>query len=101
KANRPMTHRQEFKELSKLEPPSSSKMSREGTCLLAYWPGGSRCLGGMSSVWALVRNVRTPSQCCTLRPGGLLSSLWMQREMTSGKHHEKEYRCQSQGRSRP
>src|SRR2546427_3803548 len=78
-----MTHRQEFKELSKLEPPSSSRMSREGTCVLVYWPGGSRgsrCLGGMSSVWALVRNVRTPSQCCTLRPGGLPSSLWMQRE---------------------
>jgi len=35
KANRPMTHRQGFKELSKLEPPSSSKMSREETCLLA------------------------------------------------------------------
>ena len=30
-----MTHRQEVKELSKLEPPSSSRMSREGTCLLA------------------------------------------------------------------
>jgi len=32
-----MTHRQGFKELSKLEPPSSSRMSREGTCLLARW----------------------------------------------------------------
>ena len=52
-----------------------------------YWPGGSRCLGGMSSMQALVRNVRT--------------SLWMQREMTSGKHHEEEYRCQTEGRSRP
>jgi hypothetical protein len=30
-----MTHRQEFKELSKLEPPSSSRKSREGACLLA------------------------------------------------------------------
>jgi len=30
-----MTHRQEFKALSKLEPPSSSRMSREETCLLA------------------------------------------------------------------
>jgi hypothetical protein len=30
-----MTHRQEFKELSELEPPSSSRMSREETCLLA------------------------------------------------------------------
>jgi hypothetical protein len=30
-----MTHRQEVKELSKLEPPSSSRMSREETCLLA------------------------------------------------------------------
>jgi hypothetical protein len=30
-----MTHRQEFKELSKLEPPNSSRMSREGACLLA------------------------------------------------------------------
>ena len=36
---------------------------------------------------ALVRNVRT--------------SLWMQREMTSGKHHEEEYRYQGEGRSRP
>ena len=26
-----------IKELSKLEPPSSSRMSREGTCLLARW----------------------------------------------------------------
>ena len=32
-----MTHRQEFKELSKLEPPSSSRKNREGTCLLARW----------------------------------------------------------------
>jgi len=30
-----MTHRQGFKELSKLEPLSSSRMSREGACLLA------------------------------------------------------------------
>jgi hypothetical protein len=30
-----MTHRQGFKALSKLEPPSSSRMSREETCLLA------------------------------------------------------------------
>ena len=32
-----MTHRQEFKALSKLEPPSSSRMSREETCVLARW----------------------------------------------------------------
>ena len=32
-----MTHRQEVKALSKLEPPSSSRMSREETCLLARW----------------------------------------------------------------
>jgi hypothetical protein len=31
-----MTHRQGFKELSKLEPPSSSRMSREETCILAW-----------------------------------------------------------------
>src|ERR1039457_75927 len=37
----------------------------------------------MSSTQALVRNVRT--------------SLWMQREMTSGKHHEEEYRCRARG----
>jgi len=30
-----MTHRQEFKKLSKLEPPTSSRMSREETCVLA------------------------------------------------------------------
>jgi hypothetical protein len=30
-----MTYRQEFKELSKLEPPTSSRMSREETCVLA------------------------------------------------------------------
>jgi hypothetical protein len=30
-----MTHRQGFKELSKLEPPSSSRKSWEETCLLA------------------------------------------------------------------
>jgi hypothetical protein len=30
-----MTHRQGFKELSKLESPSSSRMSREDACLLA------------------------------------------------------------------
>ena len=30
-----MTHRQGFKELSKLEPPSSSRKSREEACLLA------------------------------------------------------------------
>ena len=30
-----MTHRQEFKALSKLEPLSSSRISREETCLLA------------------------------------------------------------------
>jgi hypothetical protein len=29
-----MTHRQGFKELSKLEPPNSSRKSREETCLL-------------------------------------------------------------------
>ena len=29
-----MTHRQEVKELSELEPPSSSRISREETCLL-------------------------------------------------------------------
>ena len=32
-----MTHRQVFKELSELEPPNSSRMSREATCLLARW----------------------------------------------------------------
>ena len=32
-----MTHRQGFKELSELEPPSSSRKNREGTCLLARW----------------------------------------------------------------
>jgi hypothetical protein len=32
-----MTHRKEFKELSELEPPSSSRISREGACLLARW----------------------------------------------------------------
>jgi len=32
-----MTHRQEFKELSKLEPPNSSRKSREEACLLARW----------------------------------------------------------------
>jgi hypothetical protein len=32
-----MTHRQGFKELSELEPPSSSRMNREGACLLARW----------------------------------------------------------------
>jgi hypothetical protein len=32
-----MTHRQGFKELSKLEPPSSSRMNREETCVLARW----------------------------------------------------------------
>jgi hypothetical protein len=32
-----MTHRQGFKELSKLEPPSSSRKNREETCLLARW----------------------------------------------------------------
>jgi hypothetical protein len=32
-----MTHRQVFKELSKLEPPSSSRKSREETCVLARW----------------------------------------------------------------
>ena len=32
-----MTHRQEFKELSKLEPPSSSRMSREEAWLLTRW----------------------------------------------------------------
>lgn len=36
----------------------------------AYGPNGSRCIGGMNSIRALVRNVRT--------------SLRMQREMTSG-----------------
>jgi hypothetical protein len=30
-----MTHRQVFKALSELEPPSSSRMSREETCVLA------------------------------------------------------------------
>jgi hypothetical protein len=30
-----MTHRQGFKELPKLKPPSSFRMSREGACLLA------------------------------------------------------------------
>ena len=32
-----MTHRQGFKELSKLEPPSSSRKSRKGTCILIRW----------------------------------------------------------------
>jgi hypothetical protein len=32
---------------------------------------------------ALVWNVRT--------------SFWMAREMTNGKHHEEEYRCQDEG----
>ena len=50
-----------------------------------YGPGGSRCIGGMNSIRALVRNVRT--------------SLQMQREMTSGRHHEEEYRCRSEERS--
>jgi hypothetical protein len=50
-------------------------------------PDGSRCKGGMNSVQALVWNVRT--------------SFWMAREMTNGKHHEKEYRCQNEGRSCP
>ncbi len=36
---------------------------------------------------ALVWNVRT--------------SFWMAREMTNGKHHEEEYRCQDEGRSCP
>jgi hypothetical protein len=51
-----------------------------------YGPGGSRCIGGMNSIQALVRNVRT--------------SFWMRREMTSGRHHEEEYRGQSEGRGR-
>lgn len=32
-----MTHRQGFKELSKLEPPSSSRKSWVETCLLTQW----------------------------------------------------------------
>jgi Transposase domain (DUF772) len=48
---------------------------------------GSRCIGGMNSVQALVWNVRT--------------SFWMARETTNGKHHEKEYRCQDERRSCP
>ena len=52
-----------------------------------YGPDGSRCIGGMNSIQALVWNVRT--------------SFWMIREMTNGKHHEKEYRCQDEGRSCP
>jgi hypothetical protein len=36
---------------------------------------------------ALVWNVRT--------------SFWMAREMTNGKYHEEEYRCQDEGRSCP
>jgi hypothetical protein len=53
----------------------------------AYEPGGSRCKGGMSSIQASVRNVRT--------------LLRMEREMTNGRHHEEEYRCRSKGRSCP
>jgi hypothetical protein len=52
-----------------------------------YGLDGSRCIGGMNSVQALVWNVRT--------------SFWMAREMTNGKHHEKEYRCRNEGRSCP
>jgi len=51
----------------------------------AYGPDGSRCTGGMNSIQALVRNVRI--------------SFWMEREMTSGRHHEEEYRCQDERRS--
>jgi len=82
--------------LSKLGSCSCSRISREGNCLTTpantdhslgtpvYGPGGSRCIGGMNSIQALVWNVRT--------------SFWMRREMTSGGHHEEEYRCQGEGR---
>jgi hypothetical protein len=55
------------KELSKLEPPTSSRTSREGACLLARRQSVYR-RHDLSA--ALVRNMRT--------------SLWMKREMTSG-----------------
>ena len=42
----------------------------------AYGPDGSRCIGGMISIQALVRNVRTLLQ--------------MRREMTNGQHHEED-----------
>jgi hypothetical protein len=42
-----------------------------------YGLDGSRCIGGINSIQALVWNVRT--------------SFWMAREMTNGKHHEEEY----------
>jgi hypothetical protein len=68
--------------LPKMEsPPAPGLAGKEP----AYGPGGSRCKGGMNSAQALVRNVRT--------------LLWMRRKMTNGKHHEEEYRCQSEGRS--
>jgi len=52
-----------------------------------YGPVGSRCRGGMSSIQALVWNVRTLVR--------------MLREITSGRHHEEEYRCRNEGRSCP
>jgi hypothetical protein len=52
-----------------------------------YGPGGSRCIGGMNSIQALVWNVRT----------------WfrMRRERTRGRRHEEEYRCRGEGRIIP
>jgi hypothetical protein len=81
KANRPMTHRYFVKGAVESGSCRRSRMNRGDTCLR---PGGSRCIGGMNSTQALVWNVRT--------------SFWMRREMTSGRHHEEEYRCQSEGR---
>lgn len=50
-----------------------------------YRPDGSWCRGGMNFLQALVRNMRI--------------SFRMQREMTNGRHHEKEYRCRNERRS--
>ena len=55
--------------------------------LPVYGPDGSRRRGGMSSIQALVWNVRTLFR--------------MRRKMTSGQHHKEEYRCRNEGRSCP
>jgi hypothetical protein len=70
--------------LSKPGLTTGSGTSRDDTCL--HGPVGSRCIGGMSPIQALIWNVRT--------------FLRMQREMTNGRHHEEECRCRSEGRSR-
>src|SRR3979490_882319 len=53
-----------------------------------YWPRGARCIGGMTLVRALVRNLRT----CPAMP---------REKVQAAKLRGRKYRCGGQGRTAP